>query len=102
MGHPQPSKERNDSALRLVWMFGIIPLSRRRISTDGLIRTSNPDSDETRIVPMTGIIADTAFRKTTTPILVLGPNRGPSKIQKAKECDIPCVSVEVFVDELTH
>lgn len=53
------------------------------------------------VVPITGIKADDSFRKTTQ-VLVMGPNRGPSKIQKAQGWGIPCVSVEIFVDEVTR
>lgn len=52
------------------------------------------------IVPQTGIISETSFKKSTS-FLIMGPNRGPAKIEKAKAAGIPCISVEVFVEEVT-
>lgn len=51
------------------------------------------------IVPQTGIIAEESFKKTTE-FLIMGPNRGPSKTAKAAAIGIPCVSVEIFIDEV--
>ena len=55
---------------------------------------------ENIIVPQTGIIADESFKKTTD-FLIMGPNRGPTKIEKATKWGISCISVEVFVEEVT-
>ena len=52
------------------------------------------------IIPQTGIIAEKSFKKSTA-FLIMGPNRGPSKIRNAQDWGIPCISVEVFIDDVT-
>ena len=52
------------------------------------------------IVPQTGIIAEKSFKKSTA-FLIMGPNRGPSKIENAQAWGISCISVEVFIDDVT-
>lgn len=52
------------------------------------------------VAPGTGIIPEPTFKKSTY-FLIMGPNRGPTKIEKAKAAGIPCISIEVFVEEVT-
>jgi len=53
------------------------------------------------IAPQTGIILEESFKKTTS-FLIMGPNRGLSKIEKAMSYGIPCISAEIFVEEVTE
>lgn len=46
------------------------------------------------------IIVLTSFSAKTTEFLILGPNAGPTKIKVAQAHSVPCVSVEVFIDEI--
>ena len=86
----------------------ILPLNSYRVNTKYMGKRAYftgfyKDDKETIkniIVPQTGIIADESFTNTTD-FLIMGPNRGPAKIEKAIKLGIPCISVEVFVEEVT-
>ena len=71
----------------------------KKVYFTGFYKDDNETIDNI-IVPQTGIIVCEKFVKTLD-FLILGPNRGERKIREATKWGMPCISVEVFIDEIT-